>query len=64
MASQTATFGIVVGVALLLTGVGFAILTIGGALHSPDRALRLLARRRPGAAGAAGGSVAPSAPPS
>lgn len=46
MASQTATFGIVVGIALLLTGLGFAILTIGGALHSPDRVSRLLARRR------------------
>ena len=61
MASQTATFGIVVGIALLLTGLGFAILTIGGALHSPDRALRLLARRG-GATTAAGGSAAPSAP--
>jgi hypothetical protein len=36
MASQLALFGIVVGVALLLTGIGFAILAIGGALRSPD----------------------------
>ena len=55
MASQTATFGIVVGVALLLAGLGFAILTIGGALHSPDRALRFLTRRR-------GSGKAPGAP--
>jgi hypothetical protein len=54
MASQTATFGIVVGVALLLAGLGFAILTIGGALHSPDRALRFLTRRR--GSGKAGGT--------
>jgi hypothetical protein len=39
MAEQLALFGIVVGVALLLTGVGFAILAIGGALRSPDSAL-------------------------
>src|SRR5450756_1428220 len=35
MASQLALFGIVVGVALLLTGFGFAILSIGGALRNP-----------------------------
>ena len=37
MASQTALFGIVVGIALLLSGIGFAVLALGGAL-----------RRRPG----------------
>jgi hypothetical protein len=36
MASQLALFGIVVGVALLLAGFGFAILAIGGALRSPQ----------------------------
>ncbi len=35
MASQLALFGIVVGVALLLSGFGFAILAIGGALRNP-----------------------------
>jgi hypothetical protein len=35
MASQLALFGIVVGVALLLSGIGFAILAIGGALRRP-----------------------------
>jgi len=34
MADRLALFGIVVGVAFLLTGFGFAILAIGGALHS------------------------------
>ena len=36
MASQLALFGIVVGVALLLSGFGFAILAIGGALRNPE----------------------------
>jgi len=35
MASQLALFGIVVGIALLLSGFGFAILAIGGALRKP-----------------------------
>jgi multisubunit Na+/H+ antiporter MnhC subunit len=39
MASQLALFGIVVGFALLLTGVGFAILAVGGALRNPDTVL-------------------------
>jgi hypothetical protein len=33
MAEQMANFGIVVGIALLLSGIGFGVLTIGGALH-------------------------------
>ena len=33
MAEQLALFGIVVGVALLLTGIGFLVLAIGGALQ-------------------------------
>jgi hypothetical protein len=33
MAEQLANFGIVVGIALLLSGVGFGVLTIGGALR-------------------------------
>jgi F0F1-type ATP synthase membrane subunit c/vacuolar-type H+-ATPase subunit K len=39
MAEKTALFGIVVGIALLLTGFGFAILAIGGALRNPKREL-------------------------
>jgi len=38
-ASQISLFGIVVGVALLLAGIGFAILAIGGALRNPATAL-------------------------
>jgi hypothetical protein len=36
MASQLALFGIVVGIALLLSGFGFAILAIGGALRTGE----------------------------
>ena len=43
---ETALLGIVVVVASLPIGLGFAIVAIGGALHSPDRPLRFLARRR------------------
>jgi hypothetical protein len=34
MASQLGNFGIVVGIALLLTGFGFIILALGGALRA------------------------------
>jgi hypothetical protein len=36
MADRLAVFGIVVGVALLLSGFGFGILAIGGALRNPE----------------------------
>ena len=39
MASQLALFGIVTGIAFLLTGIGFAILAIAGALRNPETAL-------------------------
>src|SRR6476660_6122562 len=39
MAEQLALFGIVVGIALLLTGIGFGILAIGGALRNPETSL-------------------------
>ena len=42
MAEQISMFGIVVGVALLLSGFGFAILALGGALRNPDTALKFL----------------------
>jgi hypothetical protein len=48
MAEQLALFGIVVGVALLLSGFGFAILAIGGALRNPDTALAWFARKPSG----------------
>jgi hypothetical protein len=46
MASQLGLFGIVVGIALLLSGFGFAILAIGGALRNPQTALSFLQRSR------------------
>jgi hypothetical protein len=39
MASQLALFAVVIGVALLLAGIGFGILALGGALESPRTAL-------------------------
>jgi hypothetical protein len=50
MAEQTALFGIVVGIALLLSGFGFAILAIGGALRNPEHALNF-GKRSPKVAG-------------
>jgi hypothetical protein len=47
MADRTALFGIVVGVALLLSGFGFAILAIGGALRNPQTALTFLPKPEP-----------------
>jgi hypothetical protein len=41
MASQLALFGIVVGIALLLTGIGFGILAVGGTLRNAEPALSL-----------------------
>lgn len=45
MASQLALFGIVTGVAFLLTGIGFAILAIAGALRNPQTALTWFTKR-------------------
>jgi len=39
MASRIALFGIVVGIALFLTGIGFAILAGAGALRNPETVL-------------------------
>lgn len=47
MAEQLSLFGIVVGIALLLTGIGFAILAIGGALRNPDTALTWFKKDEP-----------------
>ena len=44
MAEQLSLFGVVVGVALLLAGFGFAILAIGGALRSRETALGFVGR--------------------
>jgi hypothetical protein len=45
MAAQLGLFAIVVGIALLLSGIGFAILAIGGALRNSETALKSLARK-------------------
>jgi hypothetical protein len=47
MADQLGLFGIVVGVALLLSGFGFAILAVGGALRNPQTVLGFLLKPRP-----------------
>ena len=39
MAAELSLFAIIVGVALLLAGFGFAILAIGGALRNPETVL-------------------------
>jgi hypothetical protein len=39
LAEQVSVFGIVVGVALLLSGIGFGILALGGALRGRERTL-------------------------
>ncbi len=41
MADQLSLFGIVVGVALLLSGIGFGILAVGGTLRNAEPALGL-----------------------
>jgi uncharacterized iron-regulated membrane protein len=45
MADQTALFGIVVGIALLLTGIGFGVLVAAGAVRNPETAIRFLRAR-------------------
>ena len=47
MADQLGLFGIVVGIAFLLTGFGFGILAVGGALRNPQTALGFLRRSHP-----------------
>ena len=54
MADQLALFGVVVGVALLLTGIGFVVLAVGGTLREPEPAFKLGLHRKPKATPAAG----------
>jgi len=44
MADQLSVFGIVVGVALLLIGIGFAVLVATGAVRDPNSVLRIFQR--------------------
>jgi uncharacterized iron-regulated membrane protein len=46
MAEQLSIFGMVVGVALLLTGIGLLVLTLGGALRHRNRSAPAAARSR------------------
>ena len=45
MADRISLFGVVVGIALLLSGLGFAILAIGGALRNRQTAFTVLQKR-------------------
>jgi hypothetical protein len=45
MADQLSLFGVVTGIALLLSGFGFAILAIGGALRNPETVFTVLQKR-------------------
>ncbi len=50
MAEQLSLFGIVVGVALLLTGIGFLVLAIGGALRKTEASASQTSTRHTAAA--------------
>src|SRR6476659_3618263 len=49
MASQLGLFAIVTGIALLLSGIGFAVLAAAGALRNRENAVGFLRRRDPAA---------------
>jgi len=46
MADQMGLFGIVVGIALLLTGLGFGVLVLTGAVRDPETALSFMRRKK------------------
>jgi hypothetical protein len=47
MADQLSLFGIVIGIALLLTGIGFLVLVAGGAVRNPDTMFKFLREHKP-----------------
>jgi hypothetical protein len=47
LAENVAMFGIVVGLALLLTGIGFGVLVVGGSLRGREGDLQLFGKRTP-----------------
>jgi hypothetical protein len=51
LAENVALFGIVVGIALLLTGLGFGVLVIGGSLRGRELAVKGFGKRKPEVAG-------------
>jgi hypothetical protein len=51
LAENVALFGIVVGIALLLTGLGFGVLVIGGSLRGREAAVKGFGKRKSEASG-------------
>jgi len=47
MADRLSLFGIVIGIALLLTGIGFLVLVAGGAVRNPDTILKFMRSHKP-----------------
>jgi hypothetical protein len=47
LAENVALFGIVVGIALLLAGIGFGVLVLGGSLRGRETGLQLFGKRKP-----------------
>jgi hypothetical protein len=47
LAENVAMFGIVVGLALLLTGIGFGVLVVGGSLRGRESSVQLFGKRTP-----------------
>jgi putative Mn2+ efflux pump MntP len=47
MADRLSLFGIVIGIALLLIGIGFAVLVAGGSVRDPDSVLKFLRSHKP-----------------
>ena len=53
MADRLSIFGLVMGIALLLSGIGFGVLAVGGALRSPETAFKIFGPRIPKSGGRA-----------
>ena len=51
MAERLSIFGLVVGVALLLAGIGFGVLAVGGTLRDAEPALKFFGARSPESGG-------------
>jgi hypothetical protein len=47
MADRLSMFGVVIGVALLLTGIGFAVLVASGSVRDPETVLKFLRTHKP-----------------
>ena len=47
LGERLAVFGMVMGVALLLTGIGFLVLTLGGALRRREAPAEMVTRTQP-----------------